>query len=191
MNLKLTLQLSPDLRQRLGIESATTGKSNSAIVTNLIDTHLELPDDLEQFATNLKKTPSAPAVASEKTPSAPAAKAKAAKAKVANLEKTPSAPAAETDDAKTDDAKTDDCQGKNTSLYLPALTSMRLYFHMLETGEDRRSTVIRLIGEHISPWARYDTRTHGTYDRSTHHTQRFKDRSKSDEQANNSTGVAA
>ena len=154
MNLKLTLQLLPDLRQRLGIESATTGKSNSAIVTNLIDTHLELPDDLEQFATNLKKTPSAPAVDPENTLSVPAAKAKAAKAKAANLENTLSAPAAETDDAKTDD-----CQGKNTSLYLPALTSMRLYFHMLKTGEDRRLTVIRLIDRHIVPWATYDPRT--------------------------------
>lgn len=67
------------------------------------------------------------------------------------------------------DSKADDRQGKNTSLYLPAATSMRLYFHMLETGEDRAETVIRLIAKHIAPWAMYDPRTHGVFDRSTHH----------------------
>ena len=133
MNLKLTLQLSPELRTRLGIESATTGKSNSEIVATLINANLQLPDDLEQFAADLKNTRSAPN---------------------ADLEKTPSDL-----DAKTDDAKTDERQGKNTSLYLPVLTSMRLHFHMLKTGEDRRSTIIRLIDQHIVPWATYDPRT--------------------------------
>lgn len=74
-------------------------------------------------------------------------------------------------------SKTDERQAKNTSLYLPALTSMRLYFHTLSTGADRAETVIGLIAEHIAPWAIYDPRTHDVFDRRTHHAHEGRSRS--------------
>ena len=42
MNLRLTVELPPDIRCRLAIESAMTGKSNGAIVAELIDKHVDL-----------------------------------------------------------------------------------------------------------------------------------------------------
>src|SRR4051794_4043090 len=116
-NMKLTLELPKDLRRRLAIEAATTGKSNSAIVAELVDQHVELPEDLTAFAASLEKTPSGK------------------------------------------DAKASTSQSAKTSLYLPALTSIRLTFHGMKTGEDRKSTIIRLVGQHIAPWAVYDPRT--------------------------------
>ena len=142
MNLKLTIQLPPDLRTRLAIEAAITGRSNSAVVAELVDGHLELPDDLQQFAASLEKP-------------------------------------------STDhDAKASERHGKNTSLYLPALTSLRLHFHMLKTGEDRKSTIIRLVGQHIAPWATYDPRV--SYVRDREHGRR-----KSNDQASISGDRAA
>jgi predicted DNA-binding protein len=74
-------------------------------------------------------------------------------------------------------SKTDDSQGKNTSLYLPAETWLRLHCHTLKTGEDRMSIVIHLIDRHIVPWATYDPRTHDVFDRRTHHAHEGRSRS--------------
>jgi hypothetical protein len=135
MNRKLTLKLSPDLRRRLAMESADTGKSNSQVVAELVNANLQLPDEAKQYAADLQKMPSA------------------------------------------QNAKAVDRQGKNTSLYLPVSTLMRLHFHTLKTGEDRMSTVIGLITEHIPPCGRYDPRTHATYDWRTHHAHEGRSRS--------------
>jgi predicted DNA-binding protein len=139
---KLTLELSPDLRRRLAIEAAQTGKSNSAIVAELIDSHVKLPEDLPAFAASLEETP------------------RAKKAKGSGRSE------------------------KKTSLYLPALTSIRLYLHAREAGEDQKSIIVGLIGQHIAPWAVYDPRISFTSTRST-------GRRKSEGQASESGSQAA
>ena len=122
MSLRLTVELPPDIRCRLAIESAMTGKSNGAIVAELIDKHVDLPRrDPGWFAADSRRTSPAP------TAVAPG------------------------------------CAVKKTSLHLPASTSLRLAVHWMKTGEDRQSTVIRLITRYITPWATY-TRGPGTSD---------------------------
>jgi predicted DNA-binding protein len=117
MNLRLTVELPPDIRCRLAIESAMTGKSNGAIVAELIDKHVDLPEDPGRFAADSRRTSPAPAAVASGS------------------------------------------AVKKTSLHLPALTSLRLAVYSMKTGEDRKSTVIRLITWYITPWATYDPRT--------------------------------
>ena len=126
MNVKLTLQLSADLRMRLAYESAETGKSNSKIVAELIDKHVDMPGTLEDLDAYLaERSPARPVTASGR-------------------------------------------HGKNTSLYLPAKAELRLHVHGMKTGEDRKSTIIRLITQHIPPRVAIDPLTTATYNPLTH-----------------------
>src|SRR3954468_3345172 len=117
MNLRLTVELPPDIRCRLAIESAMTGKSNGAIVAELIDKHGDLPGEPGGFAADSRRTSPAPTAGASGS------------------------------------------AVKKTSLHLPALTALRLAVHSMKTGEDRKSTVIRLITRYITPWATYNPRT--------------------------------
>jgi hypothetical protein len=55
---KLTLSIDPGLNQRLDFQAARDGKGHdrSSIVEGLIDTHIKLPDDMDDFFDDVPET---------------------------------------------------------------------------------------------------------------------------------------